>query len=53
MSIVSAVLALDALLDDAHQQLVTEVTLGRLGVGVKHEGVRDLEAVGHLDLDPG
>ena len=50
---INAHLTLNPLLDDAHQQLVTEVTLGWLGVGVKHEGVRDLETVSHLDLNPG
>ena len=38
---------------DPDQHLVAEVTLGRLGVGVDDEGVRDLQPLGHLDLHPG
>ena len=53
MSIVATILALNSLLDHSHQQLVAEVTLGGLGVGVQDEGVRDLESVGHLHLHPG
>ena len=52
MRVVAAVLALDALLDHAHQHLAAEVALGRLGVGVDDEGVGDLEAVRHLLVHP-
>ena len=37
---------------DSDEHLVAEVTLGRLGVGVDHERVRNLQALGHLDLHP-
>ena len=53
VDIVPAVLALEALLEDPHQQLATVVALGGLGVGVQDEGVRDLQAVGEVEIYPG
>ena len=53
VSVVAAIFTLDSLLDDSHQELVTEVTLGGLGVGVQNKCVRDLQTVCHLHLNPG
>ena len=51
--VVAAIFTLDSLLDDSHQELVTEVTLGGLGVGVQNKCVRDLQTGCHLHLHPG
>ena len=53
MNIVSTILALQPLLEHAHQDLVAVVALGRLGVGVDDEGVRYLETVGQVKVYPG
>lgn len=51
MSVVSAIFALDTLLEHSSQELFAKLALGRLGVGVNDEGMRNLEPVGHHDLD--
>ena len=53
MNVVATILALEALLEDSHQDLVAVVTLGGLGVGVHHEGVRDLQSVSQVEVNPG
>ena len=53
MDVIATVLALQPLLEDSHEHLVAEVTLGGLGVGVHHEGVRDLQSVGQVEVNPG
>ena len=53
VDVIATVLTLQPLLEDSHEDLVAEVTLGRLGVGVHHEGVRDLQSVGQVKVHPG
>ena len=53
MSVVAAIFTLNSLLDNSHKELVTEVTLGGLGVGVQNKCVRDLQSVGQVEVNPG